>query len=131
MNVLTKASFVNCVIGLTALMFGHTAFADSMRCGNKLVYSGDTTYTVRTKCGEPDDVIHRSEIRTVSHEVSAPCEDRQSRAKCSRTVETSVEVVIDEWTYDFGSNRFIETLRFEDGKLVRIKDGEYGQKQVQ
>lgn len=110
------------------LMVSHASLADNMRCGDKLVYSGDSTYTVRTKCGEPDDVNHRTEVRTVSHEVSAPCEDRQSRVKCSRTVETSIEVVIDDWTYDFGSNHFIQYLRFEDGKLRRITDGDYGVK---
>jgi len=107
-------------------MVSHASLADTMRCGDKLVYSGDTTYAIKTKCGEPDDKVHRSEIRTVSHEISAPCEDRQARAKCSRIVETSVEVVIDEWTYDFGVNRFIQYLRFEDGRLLRITDGGYG-----
>src|ERR1041384_2601255 len=103
-------------IALLGLMVSHASLADNMRCGDKLVYSGDSTYTVRTKCGEPDDAVHRTEFRTVCHEVSAPCEDRQSRAKCSRSVETSVEVIIDDWTYDFGSNRFLQYLRFEDGR---------------
>jgi hypothetical protein len=40
-----------------------------------------------------------------------------------------VEVVIDELTYDFGSTRFIEYLRFENGRLMSITDGEYGKKQ--
>ena len=128
MSELARLSWMSFVSGVAALTFGHAAFADSMRCGDKLVYSGDSTYTVRTKCGEPDDAVHRTEVRTVSHEVSAPCEDRQSRAKCSRTVETSVEVIIDDWTYDFGSNRFIQYLRFENGKLLRITDGAYGSK---
>jgi len=115
-------------IALLSLTLGHASLADSMRCGDKLVYHGDTPYTVRSKCGEPDDAIHRTEVRTVSHEVSEPCADNERRSKCSRTVETSIEVIIDDWTYDFGNNRFIQYLRFENGRLLRITDGAYGNK---
>ena len=105
-----------------------TAQADTMRCGNKLIYLGAGGFEVRTKCGEPDDATQRTETRTSSYEVSEPCPNTQQHAKCSRTVETSVEVFIEEWTYDFGPNRFTRLLRFEDGKLVRITDGKYGTK---
>ena len=42
--------------------------------------------------------------------------------------EYTVEVTIDEWTYDFGSNRFLQFLKFEQGRLVRLQSGSYGQK---
>ena len=104
------------------------ARADSIRCENKLVSPGATLYEVKTKCGQPDDALHRTEIRTITHEVSEPCANVQQRTKCSRSVESSIEVVIDELTYDFGSSRFIEYLRFENGRLLSITDGEYGKK---
>jgi hypothetical protein len=43
-------------------------------------------------------------------------------------IEETVEVIVDEWTYDFGKNRFIRYLTFEQGKLVRITAGRYGRK---
>jgi len=106
----------------------HVCNAASLRCGNKLVSVGDSTYSVKLKCGEPDDAIHRSEVRTITHEVSEPCADRQSRLKCSKSVESSIEVIIDDWTYDFGIHRFIQYLRFENGRLIGITDGDYGSK---
>jgi hypothetical protein len=33
---------------------------------------------------------------------------------------------IDEWTYDLGTTRLVQTLRFVDGALVKITSGGYG-----
>jgi hypothetical protein len=35
-------------------------------------------------------------------------------------------VTIEEWEYNLGSNRFIRYLRFENGRLTRITEGDYG-----
>ena|SRR5438045_3904753 len=117
-------------IGLFILttFIAQAAHADTLRCGNKLIYTGDTTYTVRTRCGQPDDALHRTEVRTVTHEISEPCATPAQHTRCSRSVETSIEVIIDEWTYDFGADRFIQYLRFENGRLLSIKEGDYGKK---
>jgi len=34
--------------------------------------------------------------------------------------------VVDEWTYDFGPQRFVHYLTFLDGKLARVETGSYG-----
>jgi hypothetical protein len=44
-------------------------------------------------------------------------------------VERTIEVVIDDFTYDFGKNRFIEFLHFEDGRLLSVSEGGYGYKE--
>jgi len=36
-------------------------------------------------------------------------------------------VTLDTWTYDFGPNRLVRVLTFEDGKLVAIRTGTRGQ----
>jgi hypothetical protein len=33
------------------------------------------------------------------------------------------------WTYDFGPQRFIRTLTFEEGRLIRIEAGDKGSAQ--
>ena len=113
---------------LISICWTQFTYANSLRCSNKLVLVGDSMYEVKTKCGDPDYAIHRTEIRTVTHEGSEPCESPQQHVRCSKSVETSIEVIIDEWTYDFGANRFIEKLRFENGNLAGIADGDYGSK---
>jgi hypothetical protein len=39
-----------------------------------------------------------------------------------------VEIVIDEWTYDFGPQKFVQHLIFEQGRLVFVVAGHRGQK---
>lgn len=126
-----KIRWLAIVSATFALLFTHLATADSVRCGNKLVYIGDSLYNVKSKCGEPDDMQHRTETRKVSRRVSQPCENNRRDTTCSTTVEDSYTVEIDDWTYDLGSNRFIQYLNFENGKLVHITDGDYGKKQAQ
>ncbi len=103
------------------------ALADGLRCGNRVVSSGDTLYQVRSTCGEPDDARHRIEYRTVR--APGACVEEQGRRRCEVDSERTIEVVIDEWVYDFGKDRFLEFLCFEQGKLVRVTEGSYGHKE--
>ena len=122
---MTRICLLMLFMTVCGISFAH---ADSLRCGNKLVLVGDSMHDVKAKCGEPDDATHRTEIRTVTHEVSEPCENPQHHARCTRSVESSIDIAIDEWTYDFGPDRFVEKLKFENGTLVEIADGGYGTK---
>ncbi|MEO7035565.1 MAG: DUF2845 domain-containing protein [Polyangiaceae bacterium] len=40
----------------------------------------------------------------------------------------TIQIAIDRWTYAFGDNRFMEFAHFEQGNLVRVSTGAYGQK---
>lgn len=115
---------------LTALIFGSLtprAEADSMRCGSKLVVDGDSLHEVRSRCGEPDTQLRRMEQRTLRQWISGPCRSQDPRS-CGQMVERTVEVVIDEWTYDFGPHRFVQHLTFEQGTLRTIVSGARGSK---
>jgi len=105
-----------------------SARADSLSCDGRIVSTGDSRYDVRSVCGEPDDASQRVEYRTVRGRISGPCVREGGKLRCGQTREEAVEVVIDEWVYDFGKNRFIEYLTFEQGKLVSVRDGGYGHK---
>jgi hypothetical protein len=101
------------------------ARADGMRCGRRLVSSGDSLYRVRSVCGEPADAQRRVVTQTERRRVRVPCgQGRESR--CERTEELSRDVVVDDWTYDFGEQRFIRYLTFIDGRLARVSTGSYG-----
>lgn len=116
--------FVFCVL---AGLLTSPAYAD-MRCGSRLISRGDSLYDVRSLCGVPDAAQQRVEYRTARRVVQGPCFRQQNQLVCSHVEERSVEVVIDEWTYDIGSNRFIRTLTFEQGRLRDVATGRYGQK---
>ena len=108
-------------------MLGLAAVAqadDSLRCGTRLVVAGDAPYQVKAICGDPDDVQHRMETRTVRRAVTVPCRG----GYCQSFVEDSIQVAVEEWIYDFGRQRFVQYLIFENGRLVRVNSGNYGRK---
>lgn len=110
------------------LATSQSARASTLHCGSHIVSTGDSRYDVKSACGEPDDASQRVEYRTLRGRVAGPCRRSDGRIICSETREAVVEVVIDEWIYDFGRNRFIEYLTFEQGRLVQIRRGSYGKK---
>ena len=116
------------LLGFATLALSPSARADSLSCNYRIVSSGDSRHEVRSVCGEPDDATQRVEYRTLRGRVVAPCTRDGKRVRCSQTQETVVEVVIDEWVYDFGRNRFIQYLTFEQGRLVSVRSGSYGHK---
>lgn len=108
-----------------AVTFGAAdASAEGLRCRNRLVSKGDSTYEVRSRCGEPDDVSRRIETRTERRRVRVPC--GRGEALCDRVQEVTVDVVIDEWVYDFGPQTFVRYLTFVDSRLFRVDTGSYG-----
>jgi hypothetical protein len=117
-------SRVAAVFAVAVVCTGGEARADSLSCKGRIVSSGDSTYQVRAVCGAPDATQQRVQTRTIRRRVSVPC----ARGRCSAVVEDTVDVVIEQWTYDFGRRRFIQYLTFEDGSLVRVESGSYGYK---
>lgn len=116
---------------LAGLATSGSARADSLGCNGRIVSTGDSRYDVKALCGEPDDASQRVEYRTVRSRVTVPCTRQGDKIVCSQTREQVVEVVIDEWIYDFGRNRFIQYLTFEQGKLLTVRNGDYGHKPPQ
>lgn len=100
--------------GAAILLLFMSAEASALRCGSKLVDIGDRKIEVLEKCGNPlfvetweeEAIIYRSGL------------ERQIRGISSAHIE--------EWTYNFGANRFIYFLRFVNGRLNRIEEGALG-----
>ena len=87
---------------LTALLGLVSTNAMALRCGNQLVTEGMSRHEVRKRCGNPDDRMSRYETvyrRTATNE------------------SVAVEVEIEEWIYDFGSNTLDRRLIFVNGRL--------------
>lgn len=96
-HLITKA----CFSGALCLVVAQYAWADSMRCGNKLVEKGDSIVTVQTLCGAPTLVEHSFTVNR------AP-------------VET--------WTYNRGPDQFLVRIRFVDGTVAAVETlHQYGQ----
>lgn len=91
---------------------GYSIAGSSMRCGHKLVELGDHKNDVYALCGNPESIDTRTKI--IGSTFHFP----------ERTIDLQRydEIQVEEWIYNFGSRRFRQYLRFENGLLVEIKD---------
>jgi hypothetical protein len=78
---------------------------------NRLVRIGDSEADVVLKCGYPTWAEQRQE------EFFMMVTDDMARLLPNPT---------DWWTYNFGPNRFMQTLKFRNGRLVAIQEGDFG-----
>lgn len=90
--------------------------AASLRCGTALVSDGATRADVAAKCGEPAS----KETRSESEEVKT--KDAAGDSSTKRVIHKTFE----EWTYNFGPNRLMQVVVFENGKLIDVKSAGYG-----
>jgi Protein of unknown function (DUF2845) len=123
---MTHWRFSGVLLGVAATLVGSPSRAEGLRCGDRLASTGSSLYEVHATCGDPDDAQHSVETRIVRRRVLVPCGNE--RRLCEVVLEQTIEVAVDRWTYDFGSNRFIEFASFEQGVLVGVSDGGYGHK---
>lgn len=103
------------VLGLLACS---PSFADTFRCGTKLVGEGDSRAEVATKCGEPTDVVEQRSIfrRPVIW----------SHGRPMFIGEDYIEVPVELWLYNLGPNKLMRRLRFEGGYVTDIETMGYG-----
>ncbi|MDH4567244.1 DUF2845 domain-containing protein [Pseudomonas sp. BN414] len=86
-------------LALLTLVLAAPAWAETMRCGSKLISLGDRTFEVLQKCGEP---VHRD---LVGYTLGSY--DRR-------------EFNVEEWVYG-PNNGMLSILTFEGNRLVRIE----------
>jgi len=109
--------------------------AHALRCKGKIVKEGDPQAKVLTYCGEPvsmqQRVIYRSGIpRAMIGRRLALERDRisvgGSREELLIHDRSVVEVLVEEWTYNFGPHRLMRIVRFENGLVTDVKGLSYG-----
>ena len=97
---------------LMSLPMAQPAWA--LRCGNNLVLEGSYKFDVLQRCGEPNFQDSRTVFRSIE------------LRSLGVTTSQWVPVTVDEWYFNFGPNRFVALLVFENGRLVAIKNLGYG-----
>lgn len=97
-----------CIVALSFTFSDAKAFY----CKNKIIDKGLSKGEVKSWCGDPTFEDRRKEdrIKEIEHGKE----------------HTIISVTVDEWMYNFGSNRFIKILMFENSVLHEIKTGGYG-----
>jgi hypothetical protein len=102
------------------VMFNDAAHADdTLRCGSRLVSTGDGKDKVRTLCGAPTAVSFAGVVRQGGYDPYGPYE-------YGRYGPAWVELPVEWWTYNFGSSKLLRKLRFVGDELVEIRTEGYG-----
>ncbi len=82
------------------------AAAQSVVCAGKIINEGISQVEVSAKCGTPAQVDHRTRyLGAAIGDVSQP----------SYIAGASEDVQVEVWTYNFGPNRLMQRIWFEDG----------------
>lgn len=103
---------------LSSLLLPTSSEAATLRCGNELVADGASKSEVLLKCGEPQ--ARESRTEAVGERT------KQKGEQAETTTERVVFKTVDEWTYNFGRNRLIQVVVFDNGLLVDVRSGNYG-----
>ncbi|WP_242394612.1 DUF2845 domain-containing protein [Anaeromyxobacter oryzisoli] len=106
---------------LSALALAASADASesSVVCDGGRVAVGDLELDLRAKCGEPA----LRDARDASTVVVA--------AGAGAITGGGASAVVEQWTYDFGPNRFLALVTLEAGRITLIERGGYGYGRVQ
>jgi hypothetical protein len=128
MRVVTRFPIRLALLVLAATV---SAPAFAFRCHSQLVKDGDPQTRVLQLCGEPasrhSHVVYRSGI-------PAPYRNLGSRLRTQPYTSDEllfadrsvVEVVVEEWIYNFGPHRLMQRVRFEDGLVTDVDYLDYG-----
>jgi hypothetical protein len=103
-------SLISGVLLLITLVLTDVASGDSMKCGTRLVSRGDGKAKVLLRCGEP---FFREIIG-----------EKTYHRRFFHYFTRSSTVIVERWTYNLGSTRFLRILTFEGDRLVRIELGD-------
>ena len=110
-------ALVSSALAALFLTFALPAAADGLRCGSKLMTTGDPRSKVRQFCGEPTDIQTRSILRRPSFNVGG---------RYYSYGDGYVEIPVEIWTYNFGPYKLMREIRFVDGRIDNIETLGYG-----
>jgi hypothetical protein len=110
-----KSIFTKFVV--IAFLLLSTSYLFGLRCNGRLINIGDWEEFVIRYCGEPTSKYQY--VNKVFSNVG------QLNLKPNETRVIS-ENLMDRLVYNFGPNRLMSSLLFENGKLIKIENGDYG-----
>ena len=117
-------------IGTLALVmcFPLSAAAESLRCGEALIAEGSSQAEVAARCGQPSQ-IHR---QTLYSEGAAalpggpPPGSGPPPPLPGVVTRSASEMAVETWIYNFGPDRLMQSIRFENCVAVKIESRGYG-----
>ena len=96
-----------------------------LRCGQYIISRDARQSEVLRKCGNPSN-IERWEKESLKRDFYKDIPVQSEEEFSQQRLFLREAIMVEEWEYNFGTNRFLYYLRFENGKLMRITVGDYG-----
>jgi hypothetical protein len=118
-----KSRSAICCALLTSLLSAPLS-AHAMRCGTSLVTEGDTQDEVLRNCGEPTQTSSRYITRGANY--SDLRLGSSISGKPRGEYFFAEEVLIEEWIFNFGPNKLMRKVIFENGIVVDVDTLKYG-----
>jgi hypothetical protein len=101
-----------CVLFALIAVVPQLGAAQTVVCAGKIINEGVTKAVVAAACGPPNEVVRRSgALDPAIGEVAPPSTD-----------DGDIAV----WTYNFGPNKLMQRIWFEDGLVKRVESLGYG-----
>jgi hypothetical protein len=104
---------------LLACMHVSGASAQSLSCGGFLAGVGESKYSVVDKCGEPVSKEFVCVPRYQSEWISSPYPGGAPRQILSQQC-----IPMEDWVYHRGPGNFLGIVRFYNGTVESVRDGE-------
>ena len=127
-------SILPSILSLVILCTTSSAQALAFRCNSYVIDVGMHKMDVMNKCGNPamaDRRIERRRFGAHQHNIAGalPTFVQNTQVHINRGAieyQREIEIQVEEWVYNFGPQRFMQLLIFEDGRLKQIQDLTYG-----
>ena len=126
---LNQTTYLKLAVACLVLMTASSAHA--FRCGNDIIAKDSLRYEVISACGEPSQKDFKTvEVtRYVSVSSLAKRGLPDNYVLVGDRIAITEDQIIEEWIYDFGPNKLVRKLTFQDGKISHIESLGYGKLQ--
>lgn len=114
------------LISLAFSIISSFARADSMRCGDNLVQTGDDKAKVLVRCGQPltKEVVEVKGTQNTSTQGQIVGLGAGISKYSETTLANTSSVPIERWIYNLGEGQFMRILTFEGNKIIKIELGD-------
>jgi len=100
--------------------------AQAMRCGSRLISEGDPREKLLNECGQPANIETWEEERYYHYDAFPPSNQYREFERYGNAYRVKAIIRVELWSYNYGPSRFMDYVRVENGRVVRIYSGGYG-----
>jgi Protein of unknown function (DUF2845) len=128
MRAFDRSTMQSAIKAIALVMcFSMSAAAESLRCGEALIAEGTTQAEVAARCGQPSQIQRQTLYSEGAAALPGGAPPGSGPPVLPGIVTRSgSEMAVETWIYNFGPDRLMQSIRFENGVVVKIESLGYG-----